>query len=153
MALNTLHINSVAGQNDVIKRFFIGTFPSCLVKYPPQRKIYSFVTNTGICSSSGYHWNGWFVKNDTVIFFDSFGRSPMDQSLPHQYRDIISRFKRFRYFKYAIQPIESFTCGYYTIHFLYVMSFGLDFSSLFQDYSYSKHENDKIVINIIESII
>ena len=54
----------------------------------------------------------------------------MDETLPHSYRDIILNFNHVRYFANQIQSFDSFTCGYYCIHFLVIFSVGLDFKNL-----------------------
>ena len=84
---------------------------------------------------------------------DSFGRSPFDDSFPHEYSDIIQQFKKYEFFKYQIQPIESKTCGYFCLHFLALLSLGLDLQSFKEDYTDNLYNNDQVVLNILNSMI
>ena len=156
MALSTLQLNQILTQEPSIRRYFIGTFPSCLVnpKCLPRRRQFCFVTNTENHESSGEHWNAFFVRDKTLYFFDSFGRSPSDETLPHSYRDILLKFDNVKYLNKQIQPFDSFTCGYYCVHMLLVFSMGLDFSNFMEEYNVlKKQENDFHVLNVIDSII
>ena len=152
MALSTVQLESLLRRNPITKRYFIGVYPSCI--YPRSRKkMYCFITNTDDHEEGGEHWNGFFVRDKTLYFFDSFGRSPNDDTLPHSYRDIVLRFKNVKYFPHCLQSFDSFTCGYYCIHFLLLFSMGLDFQSLMNEYSFDTQGNDLHVLNVIKSII
>ena len=152
MALSTTHINSVLRGNDFTKRYFLGTYPSCLIKTLPNRKC-AFVTNEERHDQNGSHWNAWWVNNDSVIFFDSFGRNPMDISFPHEYRDVLLNFKTIKYVNRQVQSFDSFTCGHFCIHFILIMSLGLNIDSFLSEYTNNTSKNDVTVLKIIESII
>ncbi len=153
-SLTTGHINSILKGNAMTKPYFIGTFPSCMIGPLPRRKEYCFITNTDNHESSGTHWNSWVVKDKIIYFFDSFGRSPLHAAFPHDYRDILLMFNNnFQYFDKQIQPIDSFTCGYYCIHFIMIFSIGLDLNNFSSEYSSDTNKNDIIVMNIIRSIV
>jgi hypothetical protein len=153
MALSTNHINKILWNNPYTKKYFIGTYPACRVEKLPKKKIYAFVTNTDHHSKSGAHWNSWFVRDETVYFFDSFSRSPMHESFPHDYKDIVLKFKKFAYFNVQVQSFDSFTCGFYVIHHILVFSLGLDFKDLSKEYGKNTQKNDLTVMNIIKSIV
>ena len=89
----------------------------------------------------------------SYIFFDSFGRSPLDSMFPHDYSDILLNFKKFRFFKKQLQPLDGITCGYYCIHFILHLSLGLSIDSFGEEYSNDTNENDVIVLKIVKSII
>ena len=59
----------------------------------------------------------------------------------------------FRYFDKQIQPIGSYTCGFYCAHFILIFSMGLDLNSFSAEYLKDTNENDIIVTKIIQSII
>ena len=69
-----------------------------------------------------------FCNIRKVLFFDSFGRDPRDSTFPEIYKELLNRFKIFKYTKTRVQDFTSSTCGYYCVHFLYVLSLGLDFT-------------------------
>lgn len=153
MALSTENLDEILWQNPYTMKGFIGTYPACRVKNLPKRKLLSFITNTAHHSKTYGHWNAWVVKDNIVYFFDSFGRSPLDQSFPHDYIDILMNFKKFKYFKSHIQPLDAITCGYYCIHFILHLSSGQNFDKFSNEYLADKNKNDLIVLNIIKSII
>ena len=155
MALSTHHLDKILNEEAVTRQHFIGTFPECLILTipPPERRIYSFITNTKNHEDGGEHWNAWFVRGKKLYFFDTFGRAPNDVTFPHSYKDFLFKFGRVYYSKKHIQPFNTFTCGYYCIHFLFTFSLGLDFNHFLLDYSNELSKNDVIVLNIIKSIL
>ena len=124
-ALTTLQLNNVLMKNPVKKKSYIGTFPGCVIPSIKSKR-YSFITNTDLHHEHGEHWNAWVVHGDKILFFDSFERDPRDPSFPEIYKHVLNRFETFKYTKTQIQNVTSSTC----IHFLYVLSLGLDFDFL-----------------------
>ena len=155
MALNNQQLDVILKGNVYTKRYFYGSMPACRAVQIPKRRKFTFITNTDNHSNGGRHWNAWAVDNGKVYFFDSFGRSPMDNTFPHVYKDIVLNFKSFSFFNRQVQTVgpESFTCGYFCIHFILNFSIGLDMTDLLKDYTVDTKKNDVIVLNIIKSII
>ena len=91
-ALTTFKLNSILKKNPVTKKNFIGTFPGCVLP-SKNTKQYSFITNTDLHHQSGEHWNAWVVKENNIIFFDSFGRDPRDTSFPNNYKNIVDEME------------------------------------------------------------
>ena len=77
----------------------------------------------------------------------------MHESFPHDYKDIVLKFKKFTYFNARVQSFDSFTCGFYVIHHILIFSMGLGFKDFSADYSRDTNENDMNVMKIIKSII
>lgn len=153
MALSTNHINRVLKDNPYTRKFFLGTFPSCAIEKLPKRKRYCFVTNVDHHSKGGSHWTAWFVDNGTVTFMDSFGRSPNHPSFPHDFRDILLKFKRFNYVKQQVQHVNSYACGYFTIHFLLCMCSNLGVDTFLSEFSEKTNKNDLVVMKIVKSLL
>lgn len=151
--LSNEQIDSFVKGNIWMKPFYIGCFPSCHNIKIPKRRRTSFITNTDHHSKSGQHWNAWVVLDKTVYFMDTFGRSPLDVSFPHDYRHIVGMFNNFKYFPYRIQPFDSYTCGFFCIHFILIFSVGLNMSNFKKEYTKNVNENDVKVINILNSLI
>ena len=75
MALNNFQIDYILKNNYITKKYFIGTFPAC--QFPDITKTkYGFITNTDTHDKQETHWNAWWVEEDTITFFDSYGRKP-----------------------------------------------------------------------------
>ena len=153
MALNTIQIDAILKQNVYTRKYYYGTMPSCRAINLPKRQKFAFITNVDNHSAGGTHWTAWFSIAGHVYFFDSFGRSPLDPSFPHVYRDILLNFKSFSYSSSQIQSKRSFTCGYFCIYFVLNFSLGLDMKEMVSDYTENTQENDIIVLRIIKSII
>ena len=150
-ALTTLQLNKRLKKNPVTKKMFIGTFPGCVLP-STNAKQYSFITNTDLHHQSGEHWNAWMVKGKRIIFFDSFGRDPRDTSFPDNYKYIVEKFDNLEYSKIRIQSFTSVTCGYFCMHFIYVLSLGLDLEFFLNDYSNNFMENDEFVVDFVNSL-
>lgn len=142
MALNNIQIDHVLKNNNVTKRYFLGTFPACQIP-DSRRKKYCFITNTDTHDKRGTHWNAWWIEGDTVIFYDSFGRKP---NINHYYLDFVSKFKNVNYCSRMLQKTK-FACGYFCIHFIYDYSIGISLNDIIE------YANDSNVIDFVDSII
>ena len=149
--LTTLQLNKILMNNPATKKMFVGTFPGCVLP-STKAKQYSFITNTDLHHQSGEHWNAWMVKGNHIIFFDSFGRDPRDTSFPDNYKDILEKFNDLEYSKVQIQSFNSVTCGYFCIHFIYVLSLGLDLEFFLNEYSNNFMKNDEFVVDFVNSL-
>ena len=149
--LSTLEIDKILKNNYVTRNQFIGTYPACIVPETKKTK-YTFVSNTHVHSLSGEHWVAWMVDGHEVLFFDSFGRSVFDPTLPDYFRDFVKNFKIVKCNTVQIQDVNSIACGYFCIHFLYLATFGMNFKHFLSDYSINLKSNDAIVFNIINSL-
>tara|TARA_B110000046_G_C12906809_1_gene361081 strand:- start:86 stop:541 length:456 start_codon:yes stop_codon:yes gene_type:complete len=149
-ALTTKKLDRMLQNNPITKRFYLGTFPSCISPVTNKTK-FSFITNTQGHELGGAHWCGWMVNGKTIIFFDSFGRDPTDPAFPQDYKDIIRNY-RLKYNNVQLQDFSSNACGYYCMHFLYILSLGLDLDFMLSDYSSDFKNNDIVVYNLIDKI-
>ena len=145
-ALTTQTLNKILLKNPVTKKNFIGTFPGC-ISPSKDAKQYSFITNTDLHHQSGEHWNAWIVK-DEIVFFDSFG----DISFPDNYKNIVEQFSSLEYSKDQIKSFSSVTCGYFCIHFIYVLSLGLDLEFFLNEYSNNFMKNNKLAVDFVNSL-
>ena len=150
--LTTTQLDDILFNTSVTNKNYIGTYPSCFS--PTSTKpYYAFISNTEEHDENGEHWCAWVAKDDTVCFFDSFGRSPDHKTLPKYYKDIVKKFKFVRYTNYRVQGWNSKACGYFCIHFIYVLSLGVDYKDFLNDYSQDFENNDSVAFNFVSSII
>ena len=147
MSLTTLDLNDILFDKPVTKRFFLGTYPACMVP-ETNKTFYTFITNTHNHDEPGQHWNAWVVNKDNVFFFDSFGRSPKSLN----YEEIIKRYKKIIYTSKCIQGVDSKACGYFCIHYLYILSLKLPLDFFLSEYSENLLKNGYVVQSIINSI-
>ena len=150
-ALTTQALNYILKKNPVTNKNIIGTFPGCI---SPSKNVkqYAFITNTELYHQSGEHWNAWIVKENKIIFFDSFGRDLKDTSFTDNYKTIVKKMNNLEYSKVQIQSFTTVTCGYFCIHFIYVISLGLDLECFLNEYSNNFMENDKFVFDFVNSL-
>ena len=72
-------------------------------------------------------------------------------TFPSYYSDIISNFDNVYFVSKRVQSITSEFCGIFCIHWIYIMSLGLDCESFLSDYTPDYVKNDVIVKNIVKS--
>ena len=149
--LTTNEIDSMLKGNTVTRNHYIGTFPSCFIPNS-DKNIYCFITNTDDHDGSGQHWNSWFVRGERITFFDSFGRKYDNENFPKHYLDIVEQFDYVEYTTKRVQDWSAKTCGFYCLHFSFLLSLGLDIRSFLKDYSLDYMKNDKIVLDIVDSL-
>ena len=103
----------------------------------------AYIINLDEHADAGTQWIALYVKNNEVIYFDSF-------SVKHVPKEL-KRFIRHRNIKiniFRIQAGNSTMCSYFCIGFIDFMFAGkslIDFTSLFSPYDFKK--NDKIIKN------
>ena len=152
MSLSTEQLNAILMTNEVTKKYFLGSYPACI--YPStNNSVYSFITNTDNHNLQGTHWTAWFVRDGVLSFFDSFGRSFSHPDFPDYYKKIAKQFKEVEYSTVQIQSLDSWTCGYFCMNFIYSKSLGFEYKDFITDFSNILHVNDYIVLNFINSII
>ena len=151
-ALTTKQLNDILCQASATKHRYIGAYPACIT--PKSKKsIYAFISNTDNHEEDGEHWCAWVIKDENLFFFDSFGRSPNDETLPMNFLEISRNFKHIQYTKTRIQGWNSNACGYFCIHFIYMFCLGLDYEEFLNEYTCNYLNNDNVAYNFVSSII
>ena len=151
-ALTTHDLDRVLKQNAVTKRYYLGAYPSC-IRPKRMKKAYAFISNGQTHEQGGDHWFAWFVEEDKISFFDSFGRDLKDPTLPNEFDDILKNFRIISYSSIQLQGWDSKSCGQFCIHFIYSKSLGLDFNTFLSEYTHNFNKNEKIVSSFFSSII
>ena len=109
---------------------------------PKTIKNEAYVINLNEYADVGRHWIDLYVKNNEVIYFDSFGVEHVPKEIVHFIgqknikRNICRR-----------QADNSIMCGYFCIGFIDFMFANrslTDFTSLFSPYDFKK--NDDIIL-------
>ena len=149
--LTTAKLNEVLNHSNVTKAMYLGAFPSC-IKPQTRKKKYSFILNTDDHYETGQHWCAFMVNRRKILFFDSLGREPWDPSFPTHFQNIVDDYDHVEYTQARLQNWTSKTCGYFCIHFIYVLSLGLDYKYFLNEYSNSFLENDNVVLEFYNSI-
>ena len=106
----------------------------------------------------GTHWTGLYINNKTAIYYDAFGLA-----IPQAIKKFITKNKVSKTFFSIdqIQSINSTTCGYYVLYFLYFMNVlypkSVNYKYLLNRHNamYSlenKYLNNKILQQLIKNI-
>ena len=103
----------------------------------------AYVINLDEYEDSGTHWVALYLKNNEVIYFDSFGVEHVPKEIEKFMgnKKIITNLYRTKHF-------HSIMCGYFYIGFIDSMFVGrslIDFTSLFSPYDFKK--NDDIIVS------
>ena len=151
--LKTEDLNRILRKNSVTKNIYLGAYPACI--YPKTtKKRYAWISNTDTHGEKGKHWVCWFVNDNKICFFDSFGRHPDDLTLPTNFKTYFHKFNVTQFSERRIQKWNSVTCGYFCIHFIYVLSLGLNYETFLNEYSETNRKfNDFFVVDFVNSII
>ena len=107
---------------------------------PKTIKNGAYVINLDEYAFVGTHWIALFVKNNDLIYFDSFGV----EHVPKE----VKRFIGLNIFR--IKADNSIMCGYFCIGFIDFMFAGrslIDFTSLFTSLFYDFKKNDDIILS------
>ena len=89
------------------------------------------------------HWIALYVKNNEVIYFDSFGVEHIPREILHFIRE-----KKIKTSIYRIQAENSIMCDYFCVlfcNFMFANRSLIDFTSLFSPYDFKK--NDDIILS------
>ena len=76
--------------------------------------------------SNGTHWVVFYVDDDRIEYFDSYGLKPPQ---------IISENYDYIYNSSQLQSYESKACGYYCLYFIYHRSHGFNFYEIIKQFS------------------
>ena len=114
---------------------------------PNKIKDRAYVVNLDEYSHIGTHWIAWYVKNNNITYYDSFGV----EHIPKE----INAFIKNRSIKtniFRIQGYDSIMCGYFCIGFVNFMLKGkslTEYVNLFSTNDFKR--NDNIVLNYLTS--
>ena len=103
----------------------------------------AYIINCDEYADVGAHWIDLYVKNNEVIYFDSFGVA----HVPKEIKKFIGH-KNIKTNIFRIQADNSIMCGYFCIRFIDFMFAGrslIDFTRLFSPYDFKK--NDDLILS------
>ena len=89
--------------------------------------------------NTGRHWIALYLKDNEVIYFDSFGV----EHIPKEIKRFIEH-KNIKTNIFKIQADNSITCGYFCIGFIDFTLTGkrlIDFTGLFSPYDFKKYDD------------
>ena len=113
---------------------------------PKTIKKSAYVINLDEYTDAGTHWIALYVKDNKVIYFDSFGIEYIPEEIKKfiKNKDVIANIFR-------LQAYDSIMCGYFCIKFIDFMLDGktlTDFINLFSPHDFKK--NDKTILQLLK---
>ena len=115
----------------------------------PKIKDGAYIINLDDYSDIGTHWVAFYVHNDDITFFESFGI----EHIPKEIEAFINS-KKIKTNIFRIQAYDSIMCGYFCIGFIDFMLAGktlTEYTNLFSPNNFKK--NDDIILNYFMSNI
>ena len=148
--MNGHQIDNIINSLSEIKHLFLGIYKNDTIPFELQSKRNGFfIVNTTVKISTMGHWILYYIKDNCLYFFDSFG-----QPLSVYGLDIESFFDTYNYdkikvFNSALQDDMSYVCGAYTIYFAYMMGKNHSTYYIKSRFSSNKKRNDSLVTKFI----
>ena len=125
--LNTIQLYKILEKDYFTRNIFKGIFPR---DYLPKKIQFPscFIVNTDKSNKPGEHWLAFYYdENGICYFFDSFGFDPNFYGLK-KYLDTTSKSWTFN--KKRFQNLNSKSCGYFSLLFLFLKSRNIDINKL-----------------------
>ena len=107
----------------------------------PKLKKVAYVINLDHSKNTGSHWVVIFVKEDEVIYFDSFGAEYIPKELMERIKHGFLGNKNVKTSIFGTQDNNSIKCGYFCILFIEYMLNDktlTDFTNLFSPWNFEK---------------
>jgi hypothetical protein len=126
--------------NDQIDQFFkdqplfTGTYAVDEIKDIPKQIPQGFIINTAKHDKPGEHWQGIYITEDSVEFYDSYGDKP-DRSVIRDIKNKLEEWQvptmmKFKVNNVAGQKDDTDTCGYFAMRFLDERFHGVPFDQV-----------------------
>ena len=111
---------------------------------PPFPQLY--IVNTAPTTSGGEHWCVLLVHEKYCEFFDSFGRSPIENNV---FFSILRHCSRIKFNNEQYQSILARTCGHHCIFFSILRARGFSSKKIKSMYSKNLKQNDDMVFSFV----
>ena len=139
--MKSSQLEKALSSHPVTRNIFKGVFARNRIPTFPKNERLSFVVNTDPAHKPGKHWLAFYVNEDTVYYFDSYGL------VPKGFKKILTSRKNKKYFNRRLQG-NGKECGHYCIFFLLQMC--QHERLLLNMFSNDLNANDRIVKRFIQ---
>ena len=150
--MNTSQLRCIISCDPVLRERVVGVFAADELPETLPTTPCGFIANTDISSLPGKHWLAFFIRDNTVDCFDSYGQ------YPGVYNDLFSRWietsgLRVHVNRLRLQSAESNVCGLYCVYFLRQRLLGRTMSHIVAGFSASNFRaNDGYLLDMFETI-
>ncbi len=138
--MNGAQIENALRSDKFVNQCFIGVFAAD--QLPIKEFPGALVVNTDTSSQPGQHWVAFFLVNDTIECFDSYGEHPGNYSA-HIAQWLNDTFNVVQC--ETLQSRNSTVCGQYCMYFILLMSYGFMYEDVMSSMTKNGQVNDKFV--------
>ena len=115
--MNTSQLQCIISCDQVLHKQTLGVFAADQLPCVLPNKACGFIANTDVSSRPGQHWLAFFISDNTIQCFDSYGQDP------GVYNSLFSLWlrrhaKTVRVNRHRLQSEYSNVCGLYCLYFL-----------------------------------
>ena len=115
--MNTSQLQCIISCDPVLHKQTVGVFAADQLPCVLPNMACGFIANTDVSSRPGQHWLAFFISDNTVECFDSYGQDP------GVYNSLFSLWlrrhaKTVRVNRHRLQSENSNVCGLYCLYFL-----------------------------------
>lgn len=130
---------------------FAGVISSDEIHLLPKKLPLGFIMNLDKSNEPGSHWVAVYINNDSVEYFDPFGKDP-SESFKMDIEKFLNSMNLPIMFKFKVNKVQrqhgnSIKCGYHSIRFLDDRFKGIPFDEATGYSSCIKGDNEKDIVN------
>ena len=150
--MNSVQITKILSNNNLTKTVFRGVY-ACDVIPSIDESTYAIIVNTDNSSKPGSHWILLYVTDQTIYFYDSYGRNINSDMFPKDFTQYIAKFvdgKTINYNSQIIQGLTSNVCAQHCMYFLFEKC--LHVKNILKPFGANLHENDLFVTRFVKNM-
>ena len=150
--MNTSQLQCIISCDPVLRERVLGVFAADQLPTVIPFSPYGFIANTDVSSQPGTHWLAFFIVDNTVECFDSYGQHP------GVYNALFSAWVQnqtgnVRVNQTRLQSDTSNVCGLYCVYFLRQRLLGHSMRRIIQRFSLTDLEgNDSHIFDMLTGI-
>lgn len=153
--MNSEQINNILSNDKYAKHVFKGCFPKDIpiineLKTPKR----AYILNTSSQYEEGTHWIALYMNDTKCYIFDSlYSHNVLNDKYMRRSIFLLKKRRKLIRNKKRVQPLNSSTCGLYTLLFVLWMSRNYTYGSFLKLFtSYSLQENDKFICMLMKEL-
>lgn len=147
--MNTSQLQCILTCDPVLRHRTLGVFAADQLPVDLPRHPCGFIANTDSSTKTGQHWLAFFMKNNIIECFDSYGQHPGVYNDEFTYW-ITKHTQTVRVNCQRIQSDTSNVCGLYCIYYLHQRLLGKNLDQIVSQFSrYDFEANDQYILNLM----
>lgn len=145
--MNNYQLQCIIDCDVKMKKNVVGVFPADRIPKRHSTNPYGMIVNTDPHHLPGRHWVAFFINNDHLEAFDSYGHSPGLYSI--NLMQFMQRFRRVTINTKELQDSKTNVCGQFCLYYLMCRCRGYSMSDIVNTFSNDLALNDQFVYTFI----